>query len=294
MWLKKQYVGKRDAYANHPWKDYAFNDSMQFSYRNNIYTSETYPSSLHFHDYYELLVIVDGDIHYVHERDIYYPQQGDIILIPPGHLHCSKPNSEKTEYKRYVFYFYSNFLDELGADVLLDFAVNLSKSHFYFAPSHSTMNEIMSLNERLLSAFEKNTLPDLLLAKSYILQLFYILNSLNWDRPGKTAVLPAILRDILQYIDTNYTQQISIADISERFFYSPEHISKLFRKHLNITYTDYILNKRIALSQKLMETDLSLTDICFQTGFGSLSSFNRAFHKISGMSPSQYRKYMRL
>ena len=293
MRIKKHYVDKRDKWVIDTWKDYSFNESMSFSYRNSVYTSENYPSSLHFHDYYELLVILEGDIHYVHDRDIYYPQKGDIILIPPGHLHCSKPNSEKTNYKRYVFYFYSNFLDELGADILLDFAVNLPKNHFYFAPSHSTMNEIISLNEKLLAAFEKNTPADLLLAKSYILQLFYILNSLNWDRPVKSEGLPSILRDILKYLDKNYTQPLSIADISERFFYSPEHISKLFRKHLNITYTNYILNKRIAFSQKLMETDLSLTDICFQTGFGSLSSFNRAFHKITGMSPSQYRKNIR-
>lgn len=294
MRIKKHYVDKEDAWSLESWNDYAFNDSMRFSYRHNVYTADTYPSALHFHDYYELLVIVDGDIHYVHERDIYYPQQGDIILIPPGHLHCSKPNREKTEYKRYVFYFYPDFLNELGGDVLLDFVSNLPDSHFYFAPSHSTMNEILSLNEKLQAAFEKNTLPDFLLAKSYVLQLFYILNSLNWDRPEKTAGFPAILRDILQFIDKNYSQQISIADISEQFFYSPEHISKLFRKHLNTTYTDYLLNKRIALSQKLMETDLSLTDICFQAGFGSLSSFNRAFHKVSGLSPSEYRKSMHL
>lgn len=292
MITKKYYVNKRDKLENQHWPEFYFNNSMLFSYRDSLYTENTYPSSLHFHDYYELLFILEGDIHYVHERDVYFPNQGDIILIPPGHLHCSKLNGTCTNYKRYVYYFFPDFLDELGATVLIDFAINLSKNHFYYAPSQFTTDELISLNSKLLTAFEKNTPADWALAKSYVIQLFYILNALNWNMPSKTSALPRILRDILKYIDQNYTRQISISEISEHFFYTPAHISKLFKKHMNISYSDYLLNKRIILSKKLMESDLSLTDICFQTGFGSLASFNRAFHKISGMSPSQYRKHL--
>lgn len=290
MRLQKHYVFGMNNPSPEYWKNYAVNEGMVFSYRDIDYTTQTYPSSLHFHDYFELLIIVQGDIHYVHENDIYRPQQGDIILIPPRHLHCSRLNGHETNYKRYVFYFYPDFLNELNANVLLDFAVNLSSRHFYYAPSRSMTTKFLHLAAQIHSALEKNTLPDKLLAKGYLLQLFYLLNSLDWNMPDNTAALPTVMRDMLRYLDEHFTEPISIVDLSDRFFYSRTHISKLFRRYMNTTYIDYILNKRIVLSQRLMETDLPLTEICFRAGFGSLSSFNRAFHKIAGMSPSQFRR----
>ena len=59
---------------------------------------------------------------------------------------------------------------------------------------------------------------------------------------------------------------------------------------LNTTVADYVLKRRISYSQQLMETDLSLADICFHSGFGSVSSFIRSFKSIMGMSPSKYRR----
>ncbi|MBQ2955544.1 MAG: helix-turn-helix transcriptional regulator [Clostridia bacterium] len=58
---------------------------------------------------------------------------------------------------------------------------------------------------------------------------------------------------------------------------------------MNTTVADYITQRRIAQSQRLIANGIPLSDVCFQVGFGSLSAFNRAFKSLTHMTPSQYR-----
>jgi len=69
------------------WRENYLNDSLFYSFRSTSYNRETYPSSLHYHDYYELVVVEEGDIHYICEGITVLPQHGDIVLIPPRKLH---------------------------------------------------------------------------------------------------------------------------------------------------------------------------------------------------------------
>ena len=88
------------------WKNHTVCDKVLYSYRDTVYDRDTYPSDLHYHDYYELVFFEEGDIKYVCEGSVFYPQYGDIILIPPGKFHMSVIDSDSTHYKRHVFYLY--------------------------------------------------------------------------------------------------------------------------------------------------------------------------------------------
>ena len=81
----------------------------------------------------------------------------------------------------------------------------------------------------------------------------------------------------------------TVAEVAEHFFYSREYVSRLFKKYLNTTVANYVLQRRIVYSQRLIETDMPLLDVCYQAGFGSTSSFIRAFQSVTGMTPSKYR-----
>ena len=82
---------------------------------------------------------------------------------------------------------------------------------------------------------------------------------------------------------------MAVAEVAEHFFYSGEYVSRLFKKYLNTTVANYVLQRRIVYSQRLIETDMPLLDVCYQAGFGSTSSFIRAFQSVTGMTPSKYR-----
>jgi len=101
---------------------------------------------------------------------------------------------------------------------------------------------------------------------------------------------PSVLCQIQSYLDEQFTENITLIDISTRFFYSREHLARMFKKYLNTSITEYITERRIRYSCQLMKTDATLTDICYQSGFNSHSSFIRAFKRITGVTPSSYRK----
>ena len=64
------------------WHEYDINENMIYSHRSTQYNRETYPVGLHFHDYYELLIVEGGDVRYICESTSYLPRYGDVILIP--------------------------------------------------------------------------------------------------------------------------------------------------------------------------------------------------------------------
>lgn len=70
------------------WHEYDINENMIYSHRSTQYNRETYPVGLHFHDYYELLIVEGGDVRYICESASYLPRYGDVILIPQASCTC--------------------------------------------------------------------------------------------------------------------------------------------------------------------------------------------------------------
>lgn len=79
--------------------------------------------------------------------------------------------------------------------------------------------------------------------------------------------------------------------LSEKFFISKYHLSREFKKRTEKTIVQYINKTRIMHAQrKIMETKKSLTEISHETGFSSLTHFNRIFKAETNLTPSEYRK----
>ena len=128
------------------------------------------------------------------------------------------------------------------------------------------------------------------LGLSYILQIFYLLNQKNCRPKDEAASLPDNILLLRRYIDENYAQIESVSQVAEHFYYSREYVSRLFRKYFDTAISDYIMKRRIAESQRLIMEDLPIIEVAYQVGFGSLSTFIRAFRSVANMTPSEYRK----
>lgn len=97
--------------------------------------------------------------------------------------------------------------------------------------------------------------------------------------------------DILNYIDENINNYISIDDITIHTFFNRFYIMKLFKKELKITINDYINKKRIYNSiNQIRNTSDSFLKIALDNGFNSLEYFSETFKKIIGVNPSIFKK----
>lgn len=98
------------------------------------------------------------------------------------------------------------------------------------------------------------------------------------------------LERVLLYCEQHFLEDLTLDILSKELFLGKYYISHLFGKQLGISFSNYINALRIEESVKLLNTtDLSITDICFASGFTCTRTFNRAFMGRIGMSPRDYR-----
>ena len=91
-------------------------------------------------------------------------------------------------------------------------------------------------------------------------------------------------------MDRAYAEPLDVRTVAAVAHISEAHFSRCFRQVFGETPHRYLQRRRVERSMFLLrETDRSVTDICFDVGFGSLGTFSRTFREIVGESPSGYR-----
>ncbi|MEM6347344.1 MAG: AraC family transcriptional regulator [Bacteroidota bacterium] len=95
-----------------------------------------------------------------------------------------------------------------------------------------------------------------------------------------------------RYIDDTFGEPLDLKRLSQEAYLSKFHFLRVFKKTYRITPHQYLLRRRIDhAKESLRENKLSVSEICYLTGFESPGSFSSLFKREVGMSPSQYRKF---
>lgn len=91
-------------------------------------------------------------------------------------------------------------------------------------------------------------------------------------------------------MDRDYAQPLDVPALANIAYVSPAHFSRTFRTTFGETPHRYLQRRRVERAMFLLvQTDLSITDICLDVGFNSLGTFSRTFTEIVGAPPSQFR-----
>lgn len=94
-----------------------------------------------------------------------------------------------------------------------------------------------------------------------------------------------------EFIAQHYSEEISSARVAKELHLSRFYFCKLFKSGTGLTFTEYLVRVRIERVKELLRNpNLRISEIAFQTGFQSLTHFNRLFAKLTGESPTEYRK----
>lgn len=97
--------------------------------------------------------------------------------------------------------------------------------------------------------------------------------------------------EALGYIDGHLEQKLSLQSVSGRVGLSPNYFSSLFKKEMDISFVDYVTQKRVERAKEmLMNTDLKTWEVAERTGFVNDSYFSKTFKRITGKQPSFFRK----
>jgi AraC-like DNA-binding protein len=96
--------------------------------------------------------------------------------------------------------------------------------------------------------------------------------------------------DILSYMGRHLTAQLTLEGLAEQFFLSPSQLGKLFRRVTGVSPIQYFKYLRIETAKGLLRSSMSINSIAAQVGFDEIVTFDRAFKRITGMTPRQYRQ----
>ena len=97
--------------------------------------------------------------------------------------------------------------------------------------------------------------------------------------------------DILEYINQNIKNTITIKHLATHFYLSESYICRIFKATTGTTINKYVTARRISIAKSLLASGLSVNEAAAESGFNDYSNFLKAFTKAVGLSPKKYAKY---
>lgn len=99
-----------------------------------------------------------------------------------------------------------------------------------------------------------------------------------------------VIMSACNYINQHYQENLTLEEIAGISGFSKFHFTRIFKQYMNMTFYEYLNSKRVKRAEGLLySTEMSITDVAMNSGFSSLSAFNRTFKSVEGCSPSEFR-----
>lgn len=249
--------------------------------------------NVHCHEYYEIFLTVDGTTTHFINGITQKLTEGSLVFIRPDDVHGFTNDSKD---------------GDTSSHINLTFTVNTAKLLF----------EYLSDSFPAKALLEAKMPPTVYLTEYEKSRLVEQIKELNLNRWSDKNALKIRMRAILADIFTRYFSSESqnheddtpvwlLRLMSEMEYLeifkiglermtclsgkSREHLSRSLKKYCGVTLSEYVNGLRVNYASNLLiNTNIPIIDICFDTGFGSLSYFYRVFTDIQGVTPKEFRE----
>lgn len=266
-------------------KGYLLEDFRLFHLRD----SQGVQTEYHYHEFCKLVLLRSGIGSYTVEGRQYPLKPGDVVLLDSGCIHrCTFAPGQV--YERIILYLSPEFLHRhTPKDFPLNQCFQATQGPVLHLPEPSSQ-QLLRLTALLEQELSSQAPGSSVAATGILLQLLVEITRHQQDRSAHWTMPQGpnspIIRSLLAYLDQNLDQELSIDDLAELCFISKFHLMRQFRQETGTTIHSYVTEKRLFFAKNLMDQGLSSTEACFQSGFGSYSSFTRAYGKLFGMTPT--------
>ena len=243
-------------------------------------------SESHYHDYFELYYLEEGERFHVVRDQTYHMHPGEFMLFPPYVMHRSF-GEENVPFRRILLYFRK---EQVASERLLAALRGIAGVYRAEGKSgksvHRFMGQILKEQEQP-SEYKEESLSALLNMLALVL--------VRQEQSPVTQGDSGRMGSVINYIHNHYDEDLNLDMLAQRFYISPYYLCREFKKHTNRTLVQYIHITRVMNAQRMfMETDRNVTEIGKATGFSNITHFNRVFKSVTGMTPSGYRKSNRM
>ncbi|MDI6617164.1 MAG: AraC family transcriptional regulator [Clostridiales bacterium] len=272
-----------------------FKDSFKFRLFINNGSCGVQP---HWHKEIEIIYITQGGVNVGISRKIFHLNKGDILLIGSADAHYFLP--AKNDDQRVVIQFDLSIFDDVfgNTDEIKSIKSVFAKTQKISSQWNNNVkvaferyiNELIGENARkergYMLAIKARLIDIAVLLLRYVPQDNYEPEEVDSHKKSIKR-----LENVFEYISNNYANPITLYEISKVAGFSIYHFSRFFKNNTDITFHKYLNSFRITKAEWfLMNSDDSITQIAYKTGFLSIKTFNKVFKDMKGCSPTQYRK----
>lgn len=246
---------------------------------------------VHHHDFYEVYLLLAGQVEYWVEGRIVRMQPGDLLLINPMELHRPVIRNEDQIYERIVIWIDKAYLEGLDVQLSSCFDTALPTHTNLLRPSASELPALMARMGELVREYYSQELGSGLSAYGLFLQIMVQLNRMaahSTNRQESQKQVSRLVRQVLRYIGEDIGRPMTLDDLAARFYVSKYHLSHAFSAEVGVSVYRYILLRRLVMARQLLAAGESASQVCRSCGFSDYTSFYRAFKSEYGISPRDY------
>ena len=280
--------------GTHEKTHYAEEDSSVFLWINQ--ESGGFP--LHWHTTAEIIMPLQNGYTVTMSNTTFKLEENDILIIPPGELHELTPPETGL---RLVLLFDLSSLNRFKEVTRL-----FSTFTFSGLITPDTMPEIHTEERALLLQIAEEYAQGEDLSELAILSLlirFFVLfarhntgslpaAALPTTQPNKQREYIEKFNVVFDYIENHYMEDITLEGVAAQIGFSKFHFSRLFRQFTDTSFYEYLCARRIKAAEfLLLDPNLPITEIALQSGFASISTFNRVFKKFKKCTPTEFKEF---
>ena len=249
---------------------------------------------VHWHDEFEIIYVRSGFLTVSISGESYIGKTGEALVVSPGNLHLMGSQSGTVDY--YTFLFPLKYISFRTDDMLDEKLLEpLNSGHLMICPRvNDTAKELC---EQLIKIYEakndesESKITTQVRTKIILLQFILEMWKKGFVIENDTSGRNTVEKEMVSYIQQNFTGKISLREFGEQFHLSEKYISRYFKEHFHITLSQYVTYLRLEHAKQLLQdTDIPVTDVAMQSGYQNVSYFIRSFQKAYAVSPLKYRK----
>ena len=251
----------------------------------------------HYHNAYDLIFVLDGDIDIFIKDTRYNVRSGQIAVIPPYAIHFMHFVAG-TKCYRYNVQFQHGYIADLlksinGEYLLADLGTIKNPVANLGTASLKKAEEIYSRFYRIYKNChkDKSTASEIRLRVALIDFLVDFHEVFLSNMRGQDYPEADVVKNVIKFIDENYMNDISLNLLEKEFFVSKFYLCKRFKEVTGTSIMDFLQRTRIIQAQKMLKEDkATISDVCYNCGFNNLQHFYRVFRKIANTTPKEYTK----
>lgn len=251
--------------------------------------------NIHIHDCYEMYFSITGGKQFLIDNKFYDIDPGDLFIINQFESHYLS-KIDQMIHERIVVSIHPDLIKMLstkntdlstcftkrtkGCSHRLHLTTEQQQRFYYY------INKITSIDSYGSDIIEKACFMELLV----MINSIYTEN-LNLDSSVSDYKYNQQVEQIIQYINQNICDSITIEFLAKHFYLSDSYICRIFKSATGTTINKYITARRISIAKSLLSSGMSVSDVYSQSGFNDYSNFLKAFTKAVGVSPKKYALY---